>query len=73
MFSNFTGKTKLRRHECAAALCAHGFPITAKTLAAMATRGGGPPCKTWGRAVLYEWGEVLAWAEQRLRTRNCDA
>ncbi len=51
---------------CAEALTEHGFPVSAKTLATMATRGGGPPFHKFGRAVLYRWGDALAWAEARL-------
>jgi hypothetical protein len=32
----------------------------------MATRGGGPPFRIWGRTPVYEWGEAVAWAEKRL-------
>lgn len=56
----------LRRVETAAALTHAGFPIAAKTLATMATRGGGPPYRTFGRAVLYRWRDALSWAEGRL-------
>jgi hypothetical protein len=56
----------LRRVACAEALTNAGFPISAKTLASMATRGGGPPYRTFGRVVLYRWSEALGWAEGRL-------
>jgi len=48
----------------------------------MATRGGGPPYRTFGRTVLYKWSEALGWAESRLSaprrttseiTRECKA
>ena len=61
----------LRRKETAEALTGAGFPIAAKTLATMATRGGGPPYRTFGRAVLYRWGDALAWAEGRLSPMRC--
>lgn len=60
------GATLLRRHQCAATLTRVGFPISPKTLASMATRGGGPPFHKFGRTVLYRWSAVLAWAEGRL-------
>lgn len=60
------GDALLRRVETAAALTGAGFPIAAKTLATMATRGGGPTYRTFGRTVLYRWGDALAWAENRL-------
>ena len=56
----------LRRTETAGALTRAGFPVAAKTLATMATRGGGPTYRTFGRTVLYRWGDALAWAESRL-------
>jgi hypothetical protein len=56
----------LRRRRLAEALTACGFQITEKTLATMATRGGGPPYHLWGRFPLYRWASALAWAESRL-------
>jgi hypothetical protein len=58
--------TLMRRPDCAKALTEVGYPIRAKTLATMATRGGGPPYQKFGRMVLYRWSEALAWAEGRL-------
>jgi hypothetical protein len=58
--------TLLRRNECARILTSAGFPISPKTLATMASRGGGPPFYKFGRAVLYRWSDALAWAESRL-------
>jgi hypothetical protein len=63
---NLTPETQLRRKDVAEASTAHGFPIKEKTLATMASRGGGPPFKLWGRIPLYTWGPYLAWAESRL-------
>jgi hypothetical protein len=56
----------LTRDQAAAALTAAGFPVKAKTLATKATRGGGPPYRSFGARVLYRWGDALAWAESRL-------
>ena len=56
----------LGRKETAAALTALGFRISDKTLASKASREGGPPYRTFGRSVLYRWGDALAWAEGRL-------
>jgi len=61
-----TADTLLRRTQTAKALCAAGYPVSDKTLATKATRGGGPPFRCWGRVPLYRWGDVLAWAEGRL-------
>jgi hypothetical protein len=56
----------LRRKATAEALSEAGFPVSQKTLATKATRGGGPPYRVFGRAVLYRWGDALAWAESKL-------
>ncbi len=58
--------TRLTRDAVAAALTAAGLPVKPKTLATMATRGGGPPYRLFGRRPLYRWGDALAWAEARL-------
>ena len=58
--------TMLRRREIAEALRARGFPVSDKTLATKATRGGGPPFRSFGRIPLYHLGDALAWAEGRL-------
>jgi hypothetical protein len=58
--------TRLRRKEAADALRAAGFPVSDKTLATKASRGGGPPYRLFGRVPLYRWGDALAWAEGRL-------
>jgi hypothetical protein len=57
---------RLRRHATAEALTAEGFPISDKTLATRATRGGGPPYQLFGRIPLYRWGDALEWANSRL-------
>jgi hypothetical protein len=56
----------LRRKRCAEALTAHGFPVAEKTLATKASRGGGPAYRKFGRLVLYQWADALAWAEAQL-------
>src|SRR5262245_47989260 len=57
---------EMRRHALAHALSAAGYPTAPATLATMATRGGGPPYRLYGRIPLYRWGDALAWAESRL-------
>jgi hypothetical protein len=56
----------LRRKATAEALTEAGYPVTEKTLATKAVRGGGPSYQTFGRTVLYRWSDALAWAEGRL-------
>ena len=59
-------ETRLRRKAAAEALTAAGFPVSEKTLATKASRGGGPPFQSFGRIPLYRWADALAWAEGRL-------
>ena len=58
--------TRLTRDQLAVALTAAGFPIKAKTLATMATRGGSPVFQKFGQRPLYRWGDALEWAQGRL-------
>ena len=56
----------LRRQALAKALTDAGFPTAPATLASKASRGGGPPFRSYGRIPLYRWGDALEWAENRL-------
>jgi len=56
----------LTRRQTAEALTEAGFPVSDKTLATMATRGGGPLYRKFGPRVLYRWGDALDWAHSRL-------
>ena len=56
----------LSRKETAEFLCEHGFPTKPATLDCLATRGGGPPYHRFGRRVIYDPAEVLAWARARV-------
>jgi hypothetical protein len=56
----------LTRERTAAALTEGGYPTSPKTLATMATRGGGPRFHRFGSRVLYRWRDALDWAEKRL-------
>jgi hypothetical protein len=53
---------RLTRERVAAALTALGYPVSARTLATKATRGGGPPYSLFCGRALYRWGDALAWA-----------
>ncbi|MGD0106519.1 MAG: hypothetical protein ABSC06_21135 [Rhodopila sp.] len=59
-------ETLLPRGELSVALKEKGFKTSEKTLATKATRGGGPPYRSYGRTPLYRWGDALAWAQSRL-------
>jgi len=48
----------LTRDAVALALTEAGFPVRAKTLATKATRGGGPPFRSFGRRPLYRWADA---------------
>ncbi len=61
----------LTRQMLGAALRASGYPVADKSLATMATRGGGPPYQLFGRRPLYRWRDALAWAEARLSEPRC--
>jgi hypothetical protein len=69
---------RLTRERTAEALTAAGFPVSARTLATKATRGGGPPYSLFcGRAV-YRWADALDWARSlttppRRTTAEADA
>jgi hypothetical protein len=56
----------LTRDATAVALTASGYPVSPRTLATRASRGGGPPFHHFGPRVLYRWRDALSWAEQRL-------
>jgi hypothetical protein len=60
-------KRYLSRKEGAGSLSEQGFPTSAATLEKLASVGGGPPFRKYGRRVVYERGELLAWAEARAR------
>src|SRR5689334_7637183 len=66
MIVELNAETRLRRSSAAQALTSHGFPTAAKTLATLASRGGGPTFQSFGRIPLYRWSDLLAWAESRL-------
>jgi hypothetical protein len=56
----------LNRREGAAALKSRGFKVAPTSLATMASRGGGPKFRKFGRIPLYRWGDLLEWAQSRL-------
>jgi hypothetical protein len=58
---------KLSRKDTSAAFKAAGYRVSESTLATMASRGGGPPFRKFGKYPLYRWGDSLAWAEGKLR------
>lgn len=54
------------RIEISNFLTGKGYKISATTLATMATRGGGPPFRKWGKTPIYLPIEALEWAEARV-------
>jgi hypothetical protein len=56
----------LRRDATAAALTEAGFHTSPKTLASLATRGGGPKFRKFGKYPVYRWGDALQWARAKL-------
>ena len=55
----------LTRVEAAQYLQQHGFPVAARTLATLVSRGGGPAYRRFGQRALYRTEDLLAWAESR--------
>ena len=55
----------LRRELTAAALTELGYPVSPRTLATKATRGGGPPYSMFAARALYRWGDALEWARSK--------
>jgi hypothetical protein len=62
---NIDSDTLLSRAETASALTAAGYPIATATLDTMATRGGGPPFRKFGKWPRYRWGNAVDWAQAR--------
>ena len=54
--------TLLTRERAAQALTDAGYPVSPKTLATKATRGGGPLYSLFSGRALYRWGDALDWA-----------
>jgi hypothetical protein len=57
---------QLGRKELAEALTAAGYKTAESTLASMATRGGGPKYRKYGKYPIYRWGDALEWVKSRL-------
>ncbi len=55
----------LTRDAAATALTAAGYPVSPRTLATKATRGGGPPYSLFSGRALYRWGDMLDWARSQ--------
>jgi hypothetical protein len=58
---------KLGRVDAAEVLTALGYPMSYDTLAALKLRRKGPPCYKFGGKVFYKYGELITWAENRVR------
>ena len=56
----------LPRDKTAEELTRACYRTAPATLATMASRGGGPPYRLFGRRVLYRWGDALTWVRSRL-------
>jgi hypothetical protein len=55
----------LRRREAAQFLTDHGFSTAPATLAKLASIGGGPMFRYWGRFPIYTPHNLLEWAHAR--------
>ena len=58
--------TLLTRAAASHALTEAGYPVARATLATLASRGGGPSYRRFGRIPLYRWADLLDWARSRL-------
>jgi hypothetical protein len=56
----------LTRAQAGAVLRAHGYPVSDKSLASLACRGGGPPFHKFGRRPLYYRNNLFRWAHEKL-------
>ena len=59
------------RDRLATLLTAAGFPIKPRTLATLATRGGGPRYRLFGSRPLYQRGDAISRARGRLSVARC--
>jgi hypothetical protein len=55
----------LLRREAAEFLTRVGYRTAASTLAKLASVGGGPPFRSFGRRPLYHPSDLIAWAQAR--------
>jgi hypothetical protein len=61
----FEPESWYRRKAAAEALRELGFPVSPNTLSTMATRGGGPPYRLFGKFPIYRGDDLRAWALAR--------
>ena len=66
-----TDDALLTRENVAKALTAVGYPVSPRTLATKATRGGGPPYAIFSARALYRWGDALDWAKRITSATRC--
>ena len=60
-------KERLLNRKAASQLCDdRGIPFAVSTLAKLASVGGGPPMRKFGRRVLYEPEALSAWIDSKL-------
>lgn len=56
----------MRRRDAAKYLTEHGFPVAANTLMKLASVGGGPVFRKFGRWPVYQPADLDDWARSRL-------
>jgi hypothetical protein len=61
-----SGRAFIRRREAAEYLASIGLPIAFNTLQKLATTGGGPVFRKFGRWPVYRREDLEAWARSRL-------
>lgn len=60
----------LTRRQASAFLTERGYRLAPATLQALASRGGGPPYRRFGKLALYAQGDLEAWVLERLGKRS---
>ena len=63
---DITPDTRLNRREAATALTAAGFRTTPATLATYEARRIGPAFVKISNRAIYQWNDLLAWAQGRV-------
>jgi hypothetical protein len=65
-FESIDPRTFLTRRQLPGPLKACGFDVPHDTLATMASRGGGPPFRKFGKSAVYQWADVVAWVRETM-------
>lgn len=56
----------LTRRQASAFLAERGYVVAPATLQTLASRGGGPAYRRFGKLAMYAEGDLVAWVLERL-------